>query len=145
MSRISVADKRGGRFEVAINFTYGECERLPFNVLREFGARIGVIPHGGVQATAEFNVRNPSEAASFIELLELFGDGGSFVHGSATEPSVLVLAAPPLDTQGRATLTPKESLREEVVHEEEADAEIEIENEDVAADLIVEEDAVGLG
>ena len=95
MSKVVVTDKRGGVFEVVMTFTYGECDRLPYNAMRKVNARIEQVKNGGIQATADFNVRNEKEAANFVEVLDLFGDDGSFVHGSPASNEVLPLDAPP--------------------------------------------------
>lgn len=89
MSTVAVTDKRGGVFEVVITFTYGECARLPFNSLRKVNARLDQVPHGGIKATSQFNLRNSSEAANFVEVLDLFGEDGSYVHGSPADPDEL--------------------------------------------------------
>ena len=97
MSNVTVSDRRGGMFRTIVEFSYGECERLPFNLLRRAGAKIGIVPDGGITATADFNIRRPGESSRFLELLELFGEGGSFAHGSAADPSAVALASPPSD------------------------------------------------
>ena len=89
MSTIQVSDRRGGVYEVVVTFSYGECARLPFNNLRKINARIDQIRNGGLKATAQFNLRNTKEAANFIEALDLFGEDGSFVHGSPADPEDL--------------------------------------------------------
>ncbi len=89
MSTIQVSDRRGGVYEVVITFGYGECARLPFNALRKINARIDQIRNGGLKATAQFNLRNTKESANFIETLDLFGEDGSFVHGSPADPEDL--------------------------------------------------------
>lgn len=94
MSNIIVSDRRGGLYRTTIEFTYGECDRLPFNILRRINARIDVIPDGGVKATADFNIRNPRESAMFLETLDLFGENGSYVHGSASDPETLAQTSP---------------------------------------------------
>ncbi len=77
MSTIRITDKKGGVYEAAIDFSYGECERLPFNILRRVRARLRVLGGGGLTATATFNIRNPQESNAFLEILGLFaGDGG---------------------------------------------------------------------
>ncbi len=95
MSNVKVTDKRGGKYQATIEFTYGECERLPFNVLRRINARIEPIPEGGIKAIADFNIRIRKESVSFLEMLDLFGEEGSFVHGSAADPEALARTAPP--------------------------------------------------
>ncbi len=95
MSNVAVTDKRGGVFEVVVTFVYGECDRLPYNALRKVNARIEQVQSGGIKATAEFNVRSEKEAANFVEVLDLFGEDGSFVHGSPAEPDVLTMETPP--------------------------------------------------
>lgn len=95
MSNIKVTDRRGGLYQATIEFTYGECERLPFNLLRRVGAKIRTIPNGGVTAMAEFNIREPRESAAFLEMLDMFGEDGSFIHGSAADPALLARTAPP--------------------------------------------------
>lgn len=100
MSNIRISDKKGGVYEAVIDFTYGECERLPFNILRRMRARLRAVPNGGLVATAVFNIRNPDESNTFLEMLDLFGEDGSFKHGSAAEPSVLALKAPPAGMEG---------------------------------------------
>ncbi len=89
MSTVQVSDRRGGVYEVVVTFSYGECARLPFNSLRKINARIDQIRNGGLKATAQFNLRNNKEAANFIEALDLFGEDGSFVHGSPADPEDL--------------------------------------------------------
>ncbi len=89
MSMIQVTDRRGGVYEVVVTFTYGECARLPFNSLRKVNARIDQIRNGGLKATAQFNLRNSTEAANFVEMLDMFGEDGSFVHGSPADPEDL--------------------------------------------------------
>lgn len=100
MSKITISDKRGGRYRAVVEFGYGECERLPFNLLRRFRARIRTLPDAGATATAEFNIRVPSESAAFLELLDLFGEDGSFRHGSAADPQALALVSPPAGLEG---------------------------------------------
>ncbi len=100
MSSVAITDKRGGVYQVAVTFTYGECDRLPFNSLRKVKARIEQVNHGGIQATAEFNIRNGQDAANFVEVLDLFGEDGSFVHGSSADPGILSLEEPPDDAAG---------------------------------------------
>lgn len=99
MSTIKICDNGGGRYEALIEFTYGECERLPFNILRRIHARLKTIAGGGLLATAEFNIRVPHESSAFLEMLDMFGEDGSFPHGSAADPSALALAAPPKENQ----------------------------------------------
>lgn len=99
MSSIKITDNGGGRYEALIEFTYGECERLPFNILRRIHARLKTIPGGGLQAFSEFNIRVPNESSAFLEMLDMFGDDGSFPHGSAADPSALALTAPPKERQ----------------------------------------------
>ena len=89
MSSIRVADKKGGTYEATIEFTYGECERLPFNILRRIRSKIKIVPGGGILAIADFNIRSPEESAAFLEMLDMFGEGGSFPHGSAADPDAL--------------------------------------------------------
>ncbi|MCL2000738.1 MAG: hypothetical protein FWG74_04820 [Planctomycetes bacterium] len=95
MSNIKVIDKRGGRYQAVIEFTYGECERLPFNILRGINAKIESIPDGGIRAVSEFNIRQRRDSFAFLEMLDLFGEDGSFVHGSAADPDALTRTAPP--------------------------------------------------
>ena len=95
MSTIKVNDKGGGKYEATIEFSYGECERLPFNILRRIHARLKTIPGGGIVATADFNIRVPGESNAFLEMLDMFGEDGSFPHGSAADPGALALSAPP--------------------------------------------------
>ncbi|MDR0867597.1 MAG: hypothetical protein LBP75_03855 [Planctomycetota bacterium] len=94
MSLIQITDRRGGVFETVVTFTYGECARLPFNALRKINARLDQIRDGGVKATAQFNLRQPAEAANFIEVLDLFGEDGSYVHGSPADPADLKKETP---------------------------------------------------
>ena len=133
-------DHRGGVFEVTISFNYGECDRLPFNLLRKFGARIGVIPNGGVRATANFDIRNMNEAANFIEVLDMFGQDGTFQHGSASDPTSLALNAPP---RGEVAATPPAPAAtksaaavveesETLYEEEQAEMAVEVEEEALA-------------
>ncbi len=100
MSTIRITDKKGGLYEAVIEFTYGECERLPFNVLRRVHAKLRAVPAGGLVATASFNIRLQQESNAFLELLDLFGEDGSFLHGSAADPSALALTAPPQGMEG---------------------------------------------
>ncbi|MCC8189661.1 MAG: hypothetical protein LIP77_03350 [Planctomycetes bacterium] len=100
MSSITVADKSGGRYQAVIEFSYGECERLPFNILRRIGARIKTVPDGGIQAVADFNIRCREESAAFLEMLDMFGEDGSFRHGSAADADRLALTAPPAGLAG---------------------------------------------
>lgn len=95
MSSVRVTDLRGGKYQTTIEFTYGECERLPFNLLRRINARIEVVQQGGVKAVADFNIRVARDSAAFLEVLNLFGDEGSFVHGSAADPEALAKNTPP--------------------------------------------------
>lgn len=95
MSSIKVSDKRGGNYQAVIEFTYGECERLPFNILRRIGAKIKTVPNGGILAIADFNIRSHAESAAFLEMLDLFGEDGAFPHGSAADASALALKTPP--------------------------------------------------
>lgn len=95
MSNIKVTDKSGGMYQAVIDFTYGECERLPFNVLRRIGAKIKTVPGGGIRAVAEFNIRSARDSAAFLEMLDMFGEEGSFPHGSAADPSALARMSPP--------------------------------------------------
>ncbi len=97
MSTIKVSDKSGGIYQAVIEFTYGECERLPFNILRRIGAKMKTVPGGGVIATAGFNIRSPGDSAAFLEMLDLFGENGTFTHGSAADPSTLSQVAPPAE------------------------------------------------
>lgn len=99
MSTIKISDKGGGRYEAIIEFTYGECERLPFNILRRIHAHLRTIPGSGLIATAEFNIRIPVESNAFLEMLEMFGEDGSFPHGSAADAGALALTAPPQESQ----------------------------------------------
>ena len=94
MSNIKVTDQRGGKYQAVMEFTYGECERLPFNILRRVSAKIRTVPNGGITATANFNIRNPRESAAFLEMLDLFGDGGSYVHGAPADSAALAAVAP---------------------------------------------------
>ena len=98
MSNIRINDKKGGVYEAAIDFTYGECERLPFNILRRIRARLRVVPGGGLIATAAFNIRKPEESNAFLEMLDMFGEDGSFVHGSAADPAALTVTTPPANS-----------------------------------------------
>jgi len=95
MSTVAITDKRGGVFRVEVDYTYGECDRLPYNALRKVNARIEQIPSGGIRATADFNIRNGKDAAHFVEVLDLFGADGSFVHGSPADPEALTYETPP--------------------------------------------------
>lgn len=95
MSTIKVLDKRGGNYQAVIEFSYGECERLPFNILRRIGAKIKIVPDGGILAIADFNIRSHGESTAFLEMLDLFGEDGSFPHGSAADASALARTAPP--------------------------------------------------
>ena len=95
MSKVIVHDKRGGQFHVEVHFTYGECDRLPFNALRKVKATLDQVPRGGIVAQAKFNLRNPNDSANFVEILDLFGESGTFVHGSASDPKDLARAESP--------------------------------------------------
>lgn len=97
MSKVHVTDQRGGVFRMVIEFTYGECERLPYNAMRKIKARIDQVPNGGISATAEFSLRNPRDAANFVEALDLFGVDGSYVHGSPADATLLKQEEPPAD------------------------------------------------
>ena len=94
MSIIAVTDCKGGMYRAVITFAYGECDRLPFNILRRINARIEIVPDAGIKAVAEFNIRNPREAALFLECLDLFGESGSYIHGSPSDPAMLALTSP---------------------------------------------------
>lgn len=94
MSSVVVTDKRGGHFQVVIHFTYGECDRLPYNALRKVNARIEQVPNNGIRAIADFNIRNKKEAANFVEILDLFGEEGSFIHGSGADATALAKTSP---------------------------------------------------
>lgn len=101
MSSIKVSDKRGGLYQAVIEFTYGECERLPFNILRRIRSKIKIVPGGGILAFADFNIRSPEESAAFLEMLDMFGEDGSFPHGSAADTTALsAVAAPEDDSYG---------------------------------------------
>lgn len=95
MSTIKINDKRGGKYEAVIEFTYGECERLPFNILRRMRAKLKPVPGAGLVATANFNIRVPAESTAFLEMLDMFGEDGSFPHGSAADTAVLALKTAP--------------------------------------------------
>lgn len=95
MSSIRIVDKRGGTYQAVIEFSYGECERLPFNILRRIRAKITTIPNAGVQASAHFNIRDPRDSAAFVEMLDLFGEDGSYIHGSAANSADLSRTTPP--------------------------------------------------
>lgn len=95
MSSIKITDKGGGKYQAVIEFTYGECERLPFNILRRIHARIKTIPGAGLLATADFNIRMPNESNAFLEMLDMFGEDGSFPHGSAADATALGLECAP--------------------------------------------------
>ncbi len=109
MSSIKVTDKGGGKYQAAIEFTYGECERLPFNILRRIHARLKTIPGGGLLATADFNIRTPNEGGAFLEMLDMFGESGSFPHGSAADPEALGLTSAP-GTAGQAAVEEDDDL-----------------------------------
>lgn len=94
MSIIAVNDRRGGMYRTVIEFTYGECDRLPFNILRRINAKIEIIPNAGIKATSDFNIRNPRESALFLETLDLFGENGAYIHGSPSDPEMLSQTAP---------------------------------------------------
>ena len=68
MSNVKVIDKRGGKYQAVIEFTYGECERLPFNILRRINAKIEAIPDGGIKGVADFDIRIPRDSSAFIEM-----------------------------------------------------------------------------
>ncbi|MDR3078122.1 MAG: hypothetical protein LBV15_05110 [Planctomycetota bacterium] len=94
MSSIRIIDRHGGKYQAVVEFTYGECERLPFNALRRINARLEIIPGGGLRAAAEFNIRSPKDSTSFLEILDLFGEAGSYVHGSAADTAALAKTSP---------------------------------------------------
>ncbi len=94
MSNVAITDRKGGVFQVVMTFTYGECERLPYNQLRKVGARIEQVPNGGIKATAEFNVRDAKSAGRLIDTLALFGEDGSYQHGSGVDGKQLGKATP---------------------------------------------------
>lgn len=100
MSTVKVNDLRGGKYQAIIEFTYGECERLPFNLLRRYRAKLKTLSGAGLAATAVFNIRAADESSAFLELLDLFGEDGSFNHGSAADASALELQAPPAGMDG---------------------------------------------
>lgn len=100
MSNIRINDKKGGVYEAAIDFTYGECERLPFNILRRVGAKLRLVPNGGLTATTVFNIRNPAESNAFLEMLDLFGEDGAYRHGSPADAKALSQTVPPQGTEG---------------------------------------------
>lgn len=114
MSIIQVTDRRGGVYECIVTFSYGECSRLPFNSLRKVNARIDQIRSGGLKATAQFNLRNTKEAANFVEVLDLFGEDGSFVHGSPADPDDLKKEVPEDDDESGISATTVVSARAEV-------------------------------
>lgn len=95
MSSIKISDKSGGKYEATITFTYGECERLPFNILRRIHAKLKSVPGGGLLAIASFNIRIPDESNAFLEMLDMFGEDGSFPHGSAADPAALAMVGAP--------------------------------------------------
>lgn len=103
MSKVEVKDQRSGSYRTVIEFTYGECDRLPFNLLRRLNARIDTVPEGGIVATADFNIRDPRQSQLFVETLDLFGENGSFAHGSAADPEMLSRKSAPADA-GSATI-----------------------------------------
>jgi hypothetical protein len=100
MSTIRVTDKKGGVYETVIDFSYGECERLPFNILRRIRAKLRVLAGGGLTATATFNIRQPQESNAFLEMLDLFGEDGAYKHGSAVDSKTLSQTAPPQGAEG---------------------------------------------
>lgn len=110
MSNVKVTDRRGGRYQAVIEFSYGECERLPFNLLRRVGAKIRTIPDGGITAVADFNIREPRESAAFLEMLDMFGEDGSFVHGSAADPALLGRVSPPEGQDNAVTMDGDDGL-----------------------------------
>lgn len=99
MSNIRITDKRGGRYQAIIEFTYGECERLPFNILRRIRAKLKTVPNAGLVATADFNIRVPAESNLFLEILDMFGEDGSYQHGSAADAAALTLHAAPKENE----------------------------------------------
>lgn len=99
MSSIKLSDQGGGKYRLAIEFTYGECERLPFNILRRIHARLKTLPGAGLVATADFNIRVPIESNAFLEMLDLFGDDGSFPHGSAADTAMLSMDSAPKEQE----------------------------------------------
>ncbi len=153
MSIVKITDKRGGMFNVVVTFVYGECDRLPFNSLRKVKARIEQIANGGIQAVADFNVRNTRDAANFVEILDLFGEEGSFVHGSSATAEDLQRHTPPEDeldpaiqtARGRAAArnpSPTRGGRAARRSAQRADAEVVgTETAEEPADLVVEEEA----
>ncbi|MDR0362826.1 MAG: hypothetical protein LBJ46_09120 [Planctomycetota bacterium] len=115
MSKVDVSDQRSGSYRTTIEFTYGECDRLPFNLLRRINAQITLIPGGGINATADFNIRDPKQSQMFVETLDLFGESGSYVHGSASDPAMLSRTSAPGDA-GEVTLA---------INDEDDDLELE--------------------
>ena len=120
MSSVRVTDRHGGKYQAVVEFSYGECERLPFNILRRVNARLEILPDGGLRAAADFNIRAPRDSAAFLEILDLFGGEGTFVHGSAAGPAALAKTSAG-DEAGNVTIG---SARE--------DDDLEIEEEPVA-------------
>lgn len=101
MSNVKVTDQRGGVYQAIIEFTYGECERLPFNLLRRIDASVEIVPDGGVRAAANFNIRSSQDSAAFLEILDMFGEDGSYIHGSPADPAALAETVPPEATGGQ--------------------------------------------
>ena len=99
MSSVKISDLGGGKYQLAIEFTYGECERLPFNILRRIHARMKTLPGAGLLATADFNIRAPNESTAFLEMLDLFGEAGSFPHGSPADGSAMARASAPREME----------------------------------------------
>lgn len=157
MSMIQVTDRRGGVYEVVVTFSYGECARLPFNSLRKVNARIDQIRNGGLKATAQFNLRNSIEAAHFVEMLDMFGEDGSFVHGSPADPEELKKDVPEDDedesgirpatvirTQPEEHAVPSPSTNEEPVQGSQSSSASQPEPEQITTDEQPAEEAEDL-
>ena len=80
MSKITVNDEGRGVFRLQIVFTSVECERLPYNILRQAHVAFDPIPDGTLQVTADFNLRQSGESAVFIDWLLRFGSIESERH-----------------------------------------------------------------
>jgi len=95
MSSVEISDCSQGLFRVAVTFAYDECDRLPFNALRKVRALIEPVARGGLRAICDFNLRRPEDAAAFVELLALFGEGGLYRRDPSANLEVPAREYPP--------------------------------------------------
>ena len=89
MSKITVADKGHGIFRLQVIFTNVECERLPYNILRQAHSIFEPMPDRTLLVTADFDLRQPGESAVFVDWLLRFGSveaKGHFAHPSLPAP-----------------------------------------------------------